>query len=842
MRTAKEIKKELKALASKDPDKYYATKVLKESGFKRKQCSKCGLFFWTVHDDQDICGDSMCSGGFRFFKDNPAKVKLSYVEVWQKFSKMFTEMGYTPVSRYPTVARWNPTMDFVIASIAAFQPFVISGEVEPPANPLVIPQFCVRFGDIENIGITAGHNTGFVMIGQHMFVPKDEWDQDRVFSNIKRWLNEGLGIPDEELTFHEDAWAGGGNAGPCMEYFCRGLELGNQVYMLYEQTPEDELVDLKLKVLDMGMGMERNAWFTQATATQHQAIYPDVVEKILERTGVELDDEFMKKYVPLSGKLNIDEVEDINEAWKEVAGLLDLEVDNLKETIQPLAGVFSVADHCRVLLFTLNDGALPSNVGGGYNLRVLIRRALSFIDKFGWDIKLIEVCKWHAEELKPIFPELTENLDNIEKILTVERRKYEATKEKTKQIVAKIIEKEITEETLLELYDSNGIAPQLVIEEAKKLGKEIPMPDNFFGKVSERHEARSQVHATKKDFSLDLEGVEETRANYYTDYTKIKFSATILKVVDDKIILDKTLFYPTSGGQLHDVGTIEGVEVVDVFKQGAHIVHVMKNASNFKEGQDVSGKVEFERRRQLAQHHTSAHIVNAAAKAVLGSHVNQAGAKKTEKKAHLDITHYESITDDVLKQIEDKANEIVDKDVKIETGFFPRRQAEDDFGMEIYQGGAVPGKVVRIVSIPDIDVEACGGTHLNSTGETGKIKLEKSTKIQDGIVRLTFTAGDAAQESSKGEDDILDEASKLLGVDINQVPARANEVFKLWKKCKKAKKKKKELEAEELELKSSEKSEGDILAETAQILKTQPEHVIKTLERFLSEIEEFKNN
>lgn len=840
MRTAKEIKKELKALASKDPDKYYATGVLKEAGFKRKQCSKCGLFFWTVHDDQDICGDSMCSGGFRFFKDNPAKVKLSYIEVWQKFSKMFTEMGYTPVERYPTVARWNPTMDFVIASIAAFQPFVISGEVEPPANPLVIPQFCVRFGDIENIGITAGHNTGFVMIGQHMFVPKEEWDQDRVFSNIKRWLNEGLGIPDEELTFHEDAWAGGGNAGPCMEYFCRGLELGNQVYMLYEQTPEDELVDLKLKVLDMGMGMERNAWFTQGTATQHQAIYPEVVEKLLERTGVELDDEFMKSYVPLSGKLNIDEVEDINEAWKEVAGLLNLEVNNLKETIQPLAGVFSIADHCRVLLFTLNDGALPSNVGGGYNLRVLIRRALSFVDKFGWDLKLIEVCRWHAEELKPIFPELTENLDNIEKILAVERRKYEATKEKTKQIVAKIIEKDITEETLLELYDSNGIAPQLIIEEAKKLGKEVEMPDNFFGKVSERHEARTQVHATKKDFSLDLEGVEETRANYFDDYSKVKFTGTVLKVVDDKLILDKTLFYPTSGGQLHDIGTIEGVEVVDVFKQGAHVVHVMKNTSNFKIGEEVSGKIDFDRRKQLAQHHTATHVVNAAAKMVLGSHINQSGAKKTEEKAHLDITHYDSVTEEELKAIEEKSNEIIEKDIQIETGFFPRRVAEDKYGMEIYQGGAVPGKNIRIVNIPDVDVEACGGTHLNSTKEVGTVKIEKSSKIQDGVVRLTFTAGDAAEKSSADEEDVICKAAELLMVDINQVPARANEVFNLWKKCKKAKKKKKELEAEDLELKSTEESSGDVLAETAQVLKTQPEHVIKTLNRFLNDIEEFK--
>jgi len=833
MRTAKQLKKELKAKASKDPDKYYATKTLKKYNFTRNKCTKCGLYFWSTQK-QKVCGDSMCSGGFRFFKDNPSKKKLTYIEVWQKFAKMFKGLGYTPIKRYPVVSRWNPTMDFTIASIAAFQPFVISGEVEPPANPLVIPQFCMRFVDIENIGITAGHNSGFVMIGQHMFVPKEEWDQDKVFEDIKKWLNDGLGIPDEELTFHEDAWAGGGNAGPCMEYFCRGLELGNQVYMLYEQTPEDKLIDLKLKVLDMGMGMERNAWFTQATATQHQAIYPTVVNKLLEKTNTQLDEEFMKKYVPISGKLNIDEVDDINKAWEEVAGILETNVEALKNKVLPLSGVFSIADHTRVLLFALNDGALPSNVGGGYNLRILIRRALSYIDRYNWDVSLADVCRWHAKYLKPIFPELSENLDNIEKILDVERKKYEATKEKTKQIIANIIKKEISEKTLLELYDSHGIAPEMVITEAKKLGKTIAMPDNFFGKVSELHEQKTQVHATKKDFSLELDGIDETRANYYEDYRLNDFEAKVLKIVDNKVVLDQTLFYPTSGGQLHDKGMLGGFEVKDVFKQGAHIIHVLDKKPDFKEGDTVTGIVEQERRTQLAQHHTATHIVNTAARNLLGSHVFQAGAKKTKEKAHLDITHYESVSDKQLKDIEAEANRIVAAKYEITKKFYPRREAEDKFGMDIYQGGAVPGKMVRVVTIADIDVEACGGTHLNNTSEAGTIRMEKSTKIQDGIVRLTFTAGQAAQDSAAGKETVLAEAAKLLGVEENQVPGRAEELFKVWKQAKKAKKKGTDVDTT---LKCTIEFDGDALTETACILRTQPEHVVKTIKRFLKELE-----
>ena len=163
MLSDKEQKKEFKKIASKNPEKYYAVNYLKKEGFVRKQCSKCSKFFWSTADS-NVCGDSSCSGGFRFLEKTPAKNKLEYIEVWKEFSSMFKKFGYTPIKRYPVVSRWNPTTDFTIASIAAFQPFVVSGEVNPPANPLVIPQFCLRFGDIDNVGITMAHHTGFVMM------------------------------------------------------------------------------------------------------------------------------------------------------------------------------------------------------------------------------------------------------------------------------------------------------------------------------------------------------------------------------------------------------------------------------------------------------------------------------------------------------------------------------------------------------------------------------------------------------------------------------------------------------------------------------------------------------
>ncbi|MFH1591660.1 MAG: alanine--tRNA ligase [archaeon] len=837
MPSDKEVKKEFKLKASQDPDKYYATSVLKSHGFMRKRCS-CGTFFWSTIPDRKVCGDPSCSGGFGFFKDTPAKKEMDYIQVWQEFAAMFKGLGYTPIKRYPVIARWREDTDFVQASIYGFQPYVVSGEVEPPANPLVIPQFSLRFNDIDNVGITGSHYTGFVMIGQHAFMRPDQWDQDRFFSDIHTWLNKGLGLPNDEIIFHEDAWAGGGNFGPCMEYFSRGLELGNQVYMLYEQTPSGPK-ELPIKVLDMGMGHERNAWFTKGTSTSYETTFPTVCKELYKRTGVSPDSDLMRRFLPYSSYLNADEVEDLGKEWQRVAKEIGVGTKELKEHILPLAGLYSVADHARTLLFALSDGGLPSNTGGGYNLRVILRRALAFIDKFKWDIDLPTVCRWHADYLKPIFPELSENLENVQKILDEEKRKFLATKEKSHQIIAKIINEneDIDEERLLRLYDSQGVAPELIAEEAEKLGKTVKVPDDFYAKVAELHEQGEQEYATVREEKLPLEGLPDTEGLYFGDYTVGENRARVLKIIGEDVVLDKTVAYPTSGGQLHDHATIAGQETADIFKQGGIIVHRLKEKPVFVEGDEVTVTIDPDWRRQLAQHHTATHIVNAAAKKVLGNHINQAGAKKTHEKATLDITHYKSVSDEELKQIEEEANRMVEADYPIAKDFLLRADAEKKYGMRIYQGGAVPGKHLRIVAIGDVDIEACGGTHLNRTGETGHITMIKSGKISDSIVRLTYTAGKASEQKAGEQEGIAKEAADLLGCSEKQIPSRAAELFNKWKAAKKAKKKRQPVPEDVFSLSSSEETVGDPVAETAKALKTQTEHIVKTITRFKAEIE-----
>jgi alanyl-tRNA synthetase len=609
---------------------------------------------------------------------------------------------------------------------------------------------------------------------------------------------------------------------------------------MFEQTPDGPR-ELQLKVLDMGLGQERVAWFSQGTPNMYEAIFPYVLSKLRKITEIELDLDLYNRFSQYSAYLNIDEVEDMDAAWQRVANELRIGVNDLKEKILPMTGLYSIAEHARSLLFAINDGKLPSNVGGGYNLRVIFRRAISFIDKFNWNIDLADVCIWHAEELKGIFPEVSEHLDEIREILDVEREKFYTTKKKAGKILEKEMKKgKLSTETLIELYDSNGISPDMVKKAAKKYNVLIKIPDDFYSLVVERHEKIEQIHATEREIELDLQGIPETESLYYYDYTKTSNEAKVLKIFDSMVVLDKSVAYPTSGGQLHDVGTINGQKFSDVFKQGNYIIHVLDDVPKFKEGDIVKIELDKDWRTQLSQHHTATHIVNAAARDVLGSHINQAGAKKTQKSSHLDITHFEQIPKDKINQIEERANEIVEQGIDLYLDFLPRTEAEQKYGMVIYQGGAVPGKKIRIVEVPGVDVEACGGTHLNNTAETGRIKIIKSQKIQDGVVRLKFTAGKATDRMKERDKLIIIALESLINVESNLIVGRVRELLNKWKNVNKALKTGK-INEDDLILTSSETSEGEILTETSHILNTTKNEIISKVKKLYSEWHEAKD-
>ncbi len=782
MSDTKALKKKFKLEFAKNYEKYYPVNALKELGFMRKQCPKCGSFFWTKNPEQEYCGDPQCVDGYHFIKDPPGSKRLSYKGAWDEFVKIFKEFGHTPIQRYPVVARWRDDAYFVQASIYDFQPYVVSGEVDPPANPLVVPQFSLRFNDIDNVGITGAHMTGFIMVGQHVFNKPNKFiyfKEESTFYNYE-WLTRGMGIPGEEITFIEDAWVGGGNAGPNLEYFVRGLELGNEVFMQFRVTADGGLEPLKTQVIDMGTGAERYPWIANGTPTAYDVVFPKVLQKMYTATGFHPNTELMIPFSRFSGLLNVDEVLDEHKAWENVAKSLGISVSELRAEIFPLRALYSIADHTRSLLVAIHDGALPSNVGGGYNLRYLLRRSLTFIKQFEFDFTLSDVLQWHIDEFSEWYPELKE-VGSLFDIIETEEKRFEQTLSSGTKMVKKLIKKgKISADTLVELYDSQGITPEFVSEVAEKEGLSIEIPSNFSALVQQRHEQR-QSKVVKPHF--DVDDLPETRKLYYENQDLEEADAKVIKQIDEvHVVLDQTIFYPTSGGQHHDIGWINDMRVIDVLSQAGRIIHVMENPVKFKKGQKVHLKIDVERRHILCRHHTATHIINAAAREILGPHIWQAGAEKTVEKARLDITHYKGLTYEEEQAIEKRANEIVYMNYPVEVRWEDRNEAEKKYGFRIYQGGAVPGKKLRIVDIKGIDVEACGGTHCSSTGVVGPIKILNTERIQDGVVRINFVAGSRAVELIQERDKILHDLCNLWGIKPDDLVKTAERFFTEWKK------------------------------------------------------------
>lgn len=769
-------KKDLIEKFQKNPERYWKVDLFDNLGFKRKQCKKCGKFFWTL-TEQETCNDATCRP-YDFIGNPPAKKPFDYFETWKAIEKFFVKNGHTSIKRYPTVCRWFP-LYFTLAGIVNFYRQEDGNlTFEFPANPTIQTQPCLRFNDLPNVGINSRSYSCFLMIQQSsLYDGKQGYWKDRCIELDFDLLTKVFGIKPEEIVFIEDAWLGPSAFGNSLEYHVQGLELGNAVFTEFIGTP-DNFKEMKEKVIDMGAGHERFTWITQGTPTSYDAVFGPVIEKLKKICEIEYDREFFSKYFRLVGTLDVNEVTDLKLARKKIADQLKISVEELDKKVAALEALYALADHSRTLAFAISDGGIPSNVAGGYNLRVVLRRALSFIDRFKWNLKLEDVVLWHIDYLKKLFPDLAEHKDEIARILEIEEKRYKQTKERAKRIVERIVEKkeEVDENKLIQLYDSEGITPELL----KESGLEISIPPDFYGKVTERH---MQEKPVEEKIKFDVSKLPPTKLLFYEDPELLEFKAKVLKVFDSYVVLDQTAFYPTSGGQLHDKGFIDEFEVTDVQKIGRVIVHQI--SGKVTEGKLVNCTVDRARRQILRKHHTATHIVNAAARKVLGFHVWQHGAEKDVDKARLDVTHFDALTDEEIEKIEDEANKIVEKNLPVKIEILPRGEAEQKYGFRIYQGGPIPEKNLRIVSVGDIDIEACGGLHCKSTGEVGFISILRTKRIQDGIVRLEYCSGEVALEYLKEKEKILEEVAKKLKVEEEKVPEAIKNLFEEWKKKRK---------------------------------------------------------
>ncbi|MHA1311996.1 MAG: alanine--tRNA ligase [Candidatus Helarchaeota archaeon] len=782
----------------------YEVELFREKGFVRLRCPICGDYYWTLDPDSKNCGDTLCIGGYKFL--GKKKNGWDFHETIKNWCNFFEEHGHTRIDEFPVVARWRDDLYYTIASITLFQKSVLQGAL-PPANPLIVPQPCIRFGgkgfnDIDNVGKTGRHLSSFIMGGQHSFnseklrnIGSNGYWMDRCIDLDFKFITKEMKVPENEVTLREDIWIGGGNFGPCLESFSKGLEIVNSVFMQYEILPDNSFKQMDMTVVDVGWGIERVGWFTLGTPTIYEATFGPVLEKMKRSTGISIDERIINKYTILSGLLNVDEVNDVNLVRKKIAKEIGIDYYEMEKLLGPLEAHYAICDHLRTLVFTIADGAIPSNVGGGYNLRVILRRCFSLKDYYSLDnIDLLEIMYDHLKYLKKTYKRVEDAEEILKPIYEIEKERYKNTLKTGKKFIRSLIRKneKLDVDKIIELYQSRGIPPELIEEIAKDENCEIEIPGNIYLLIDEKRNKQQEIEKSmgiKEVLKEKIKGIPDTQLAYYDDHTILTFQSNIIKNIEGKyIILDKTYFYPTGGGQLNDTGKINESKVVDVEKIGNVVVHILKKTNTkLVAGEKVECKIDKDRRFALVRHHTATHIINAAARKVLGKHVWQAGTEKTPEHARLDITHFKNLTMEEIWEIEDWANKIVMENRALTKKVHERVEAEKKYGFRLYQGGVVPGKDIRIVSIADWDDEACAGLHLNYTGEVGLIKIKNARRIQDGIVRLEYVAGIPAIRFIHKQEKILKDTSNLLSVREDELLKTTKRFFEEWKSLQKEK-------------------------------------------------------
>src|SRR6266540_1885894 len=729
------------------PEGEYEVDLFRKQGFTRQTCAKCGKAFWSI-GQHETCGEAPCQE-YDFIGNPPFAKKLTYRAMREDFLSYLEQNGHTRVKRYPIVARWRDDVFFVQASVYPFQPWVISGEASAPANPLALSQPCVRFLDIDNVGKTGQHFTMFEMMAHHAFnfPGKFLYFKDHTVELCHGFLTERLGLKPDIVRYKESWWEGGGNSGPCFEVVFGGAGPATLVFMMNRDV-NGHRVPMDTQVVDTGYGLERLTWLSQGTTSAYEAVFGDSLAYLKRATGAKrVDDGVLREYSKVAGMLKIESLADIREIRRQTAERVGISVDELVAQVSPLESLYIVCDHSRALIFLLGDGVVPSNSREGYFARLLVRRGLRALKDLNITYSLADTVSFMIDQMREDYPEFFFNKGDILKLLKVEETRYKETLDKGRATVGRIADelkaagKAFDVETLIQLYDSHGLNPD-VVREFTDLPVDIP--DDFYARVAARHERPAAAEPAKK--VTISKALAPTKLRVYEDKRKRVFRAKVLAVEGEAVVLDQTYFYPEGGGQEADHGTIGDREVYDVQKVGPTVLHFVRGEASALLGTRVACVIDGERREALMRNHTATHIVLGAARKALGNHVWQAGAHKAADMARLDITHFDALSDAEVAKIEALANEEVLARRQVRAKFMARDVAERKFGFRLYQGGSVPGGELRVVEIPKWDVEACGGTHVSRTSDVSLIKILRSTRIQDGVVRLEYVAGKGGVE------------------------------------------------------------------------------------------------
>jgi alanyl-tRNA synthetase len=522
------------------------SRFLESQGYRIYKCPICGDHYYGF--DPSSCGEYP-EKSYSFIRENRGKIH-SLKDFIKLFNRYFEEHGHKPIHRYPVIARWRDDLLLTIASIACFQPWVTSGIVEPPANPLVIHQPSMRFEDYTNVGYTGRHSIAFTMSAHHAF---NKYWKEEMLELAYGFFTEELGLDKTELTFKLSMWSGGGNAGECYEVIAGGLELATLVLMHYAKDPQGSLIiegerysESGMRIIDTGYGAERIVWFMTGKENLFEANYPELVSHYTKHFGISKDDKDYYTQLLLEGKLSKDD-----------------------PRIKRLAEMYRLIDFLRVIVSLAHDGAVPSNKKEGYLLRLSIRQAYSILWRFTELEDLYDGAKmmfsWLKENLDPQMNPRA--LDYIKEILEIEKEKFKKLVEKFKNYDFSKL-KDISK--IVELYETKGL-PIFYYED------KLPVSTDEILQAL----AAKQVKQGFKKMKVYEEHVKlprelpATRELFYEQPYTFEAESNVLWISEDGryVVLDQTIFYPEGGGQPSDTGFLENLRVKNVFRQGKHIVH-----------------------------------------------------------------------------------------------------------------------------------------------------------------------------------------------------------------------------------------------------------------------------
>ena len=746
----------------------------------------------------------------------------------EQFLKFFESKGHLSRGSYSLVPENDKSLLLIVAGMAPLKKY-FTGELEPPRHRMATCQKCIRTNDIEHVGYTARHGTFFEMLGNFSFGDyfKEEaitwaWEfltdvlkipADRLWPSVYleddeayRIWHDKIGVPAQRIVRlgkEDNFWEHGqGPCGPCSEiYFDRGekygcgkpdcrpgcdcdryMEIWNIVFSQFNNDGNGNYTELAHKNIDTGMGLERLACVMQG------------VDNMFE----------------------VDTIANIIRAASEKAGI------PYKTNEKADVSLRIIADHARACAFLIADGVMPSNEGRGYVLRRLLRRACRHGRILGIDGPfLCDMMAVVARENAAPYPELTEKLDYIQKITRMEEERFGATVEAGMNLLEHLIAGAIATGSLLlsgadifKLSDTFGFPLDLTREIAAERGIGID-EKGFEEKLTEQKERARAARGNISGWDDSMRALVDTSIKTeFVGYTVLAAEAKILSIINAEtdelcditgenavIITDRTPFYGEGGGQVGDTGIITGKNgralVTDTKKTDGVYLHVCKiESGSFSVGDAVTLTVDPSRRAAIARNHSATHLLDAALREVLGTHIRQAGSYVDDKEARFDFTHFAAVTREELTKVERLVNEKILEDLPVTPFETDIESAKASGAIALF--GEKYGNIVRVVKMGDFSSELCGGTHVSNTAKIGMFKITMENSVAAGVRRITAVTGLNTYELMLQSEAIITSALKAL-----KVGARSDILMRIAALGEEMKAVKKELEAASTRLASA---------------------------------------